>query len=159
MPGLPVSSLGIKKGDQLIVRESTSREIAQSPPRPIGGPGSATGVNPPRAQNEDPFMGRQALGDDYVQTDGGVLVHRVCLHSNYLLHRGLNYVQVVPDDNSCLFSSVGVVFEQDMSAAPRLRQRTCLSQNRSSQFNGPFTVVAAQRIRDDPDVYSDVLLG
>lgn len=83
-------------------------------------------------------MGRQALGDDYVHMEGGVLVHRVCPHSNYLLYRDLNSLQVVPDDNSCLFSSVGVVFEQDMSVAPRLRQRTCLPQKEKFSVQRSF---------------------
>ena len=40
-------------------------------------------------------------------------------------------IQVVPDDNSCLFSSIGVVFEQDMGAAPRLRQRALPPRSRT----------------------------
>jgi len=61
---------------------------------------------------------------DFVDVDGGVLVLRV-----------------VPDDNSCLFSSVAVVFEQDMKAAPRLRQ------------------VVADTIRNNPILYDDTFLG
>lgn len=32
------------------------------------------------------------------------------------------YYQIVPDDNSCLFSSVALVFEQGISKAPQLRK-------------------------------------
>ncbi|GJJ12658.1 hypothetical protein Clacol_006902 [Clathrus columnatus] len=105
IPELPVTALGITKGDQLIVTEISGRQTTQSPPRSFGGQTTAVGVNPPNASINQTLLGRQALGNDYVQTEGGVLIHRV-----------------VPDDNSCLFSSIGVVFEQDMSAAPRLRQ-------------------------------------
>lgn len=77
IPALPITSLGIKKGDQIIVTESISRGTTFSPVRPIGGTGSAAGVNPPKTSGEQSMLGRQALGDDYVQTEGGVLVHRV----------------------------------------------------------------------------------
>lgn len=50
-------------------------------------------------------------------------------------------LRVVPDDNSCLFSSIGVVFEGGMGAAQKLRQ------------------VVADTIKADPFEYSDVMLG
>ncbi|OCF35110.1 ubiquitin thioesterase OTU1 [Kwoniella heveanensis BCC8398] len=57
--------------------------------------------------------------------------------------RDAGYLQlrVVPDDNSCLFSAVGVVFEGEIEAAQRLRK------------------VVADAIRNDPFTYSDVMLG
>jgi len=126
IPQLPLSSLGLKKGDQLIVTQASGAGITHAPPPPVVSPTSAPGVNPPNVSSNVPINqpGKQALGDEYVPTDGGVLIHRV-----------------VPDDNSCLFSSVGVVFEQDMGAAARLRQ------------------LAADVIRSDPENYSEVVLG
>jgi ubiquitin thioesterase OTU1 len=63
-------------------------------------------------------------GPDYVEVDGGYLIHRV-----------------VPDDNSCMFASIALVFEQDMRKAPRIRQ------------------IVAEAIRRDPETWTDVILG
>jgi len=122
---LPLSSLGLKRGVQLLVTESSGGTISQAPHSKIT-PSPSTGLNPPKNSSQPPIAqpGKQALGDEYVQTDGGVLVHRV-----------------VPDDNSCLFSSIGVVFEQDIGASARLRQ------------------LVADAIRTDPETYSEVMLG
>ncbi|ETW86088.1 cysteine protease C88, partial [Heterobasidion irregulare TC 32-1] len=49
--------------------------------------------------------------------------------------------QIVPDDNSCLFSSIAVVFEQDISKASTIRK------------------IVADAIRNDPDTWSDAILG
>ncbi|BEI86209.1 hypothetical protein CcaverHIS002_0604960 [Cutaneotrichosporon cavernicola] len=54
---------------------------------------------------------------------------------------GFLQLRVVPDDNSCLFSAVSVVFEGDIEAAQKLRK------------------VVADAIRADPDTYSDAMLG
>ena len=32
----------------------------------------------------------------------------------------------MPDDNSCLFSSIALIFEQDMSKAQTIRKSECL---------------------------------
>ncbi|WVQ85009.1 hypothetical protein IAT38_007173 [Cryptococcus sp. DSM 104549] len=57
--------------------------------------------------------------------------------------RDAGYLQlrVVPDDNSCLFSAIGVVFEGGIEAAGRLRK------------------IVAEAIKDDPFTYSEVMLG
>ncbi|KAF8587425.1 OTU-domain-containing protein [Ramaria rubella] len=125
IPLLPVSSLGLKKGEQLIVTQASGTGIIHAPAT-VHATSSlpATGVPKP-AVGPPVFMpGKQAMGDEYVQIDGAALIHRV-----------------VPDDNSCLFASIGVVFEQDMGAAPRLRQ------------------LAANAIRNDPETYTEAMLG
>ena len=33
-------------------------------------------------------------------------------------------MQIVPDDNSCMFASVALIFEQNMQKAPVIRQST-----------------------------------
>nr|ODN89778.1 ubiquitin thioesterase OTU1 [Cryptococcus depauperatus CBS 7855] len=50
-------------------------------------------------------------------------------------------LRIVPDDNSCLFNAIGVVFEGSIEAAPKLRG------------------IVAEAIKRDPDTYSDVMLG
>nr|XP_018262141.1 ubiquitin thioesterase OTU1 [Kwoniella dejecticola CBS 10117]OBR84299.1 ubiquitin thioesterase OTU1 [Kwoniella dejecticola CBS 10117] len=57
--------------------------------------------------------------------------------------RDAGYLQlrVVPDDNSCLFSAIGVIFEGGIEAAQKLR------------------TVVADAIKEDPFTYSDVMLG
>ena len=59
---------------------------------------------------------------DFVEAgDGSVLVHRVRFlwHSGSLLIRPS---QVVPDDNSCLFSATALVFEQNIANAQGMRK-------------------------------------
>jgi ubiquitin thioesterase OTU1 len=47
----------------------------------------------------------------------------------------------VPDDNACLFSAVGLVFEGGIEGANCLRK------------------IVVDAIRKDPDTYSEVMLG
>ncbi|CAD6589595.1 MAG: ubiquitin-specific protease otu1, partial [Tremellales sp. Tagirdzhanova-0007] len=54
---------------------------------------------------------------------------------------GFIQLRIVPDDNSCLFSAIGVVFEGGVEGGEGLRN------------------VVADAIRDDPEAYSDVILG
>ena len=50
-------------------------------------------------------------------------------------------LRVVPDDNSCLFSAIAIVFEGGLEAAVGLRK------------------VVAEAIRNDANTWSDVVLG
>jgi len=52
-----------------------------------------------------------------------------------LVHR------VVPDDNSCLFSSIALIFEQDITKAPKMRQ------------------IVADGIQKDMETYNEAILG
>ncbi|KAJ3556450.1 hypothetical protein NM688_g2021 [Phlebia brevispora] len=65
-----------------------------------------------------------AGGPDSVEMDGGYLVHRI-----------------VPDDNSCLFSSIALIFEQDISKAQNIRK------------------IVADEIRQDALTWTDAILG
>ncbi|KAG8966258.1 ubiquitin-specific protease otu1 [Tulasnella sp. 419] len=121
VPSLPVESLGLQKGDQLIVG-AASGSTASTSNRSTTTSSANPHVNAPA------FLPRTAPkqetpSDVSVPVEGGTLVHRV-----------------VPDDNSCLFSSIGILFEQDMNAAPRLRK------------------VVVDQISKDPETYNDVLL-
>lgn len=68
--------------------------------------------------------------------------------------------QVVPDDNSCLFTSIGVVCYQDTGAAQKLRQGIVwlfvplLFINQAYLFP-----VVADAIREDVGNYTEVVLG
>jgi ubiquitin thioesterase OTU1 len=66
-------------------------------------------------------------------------------------------LRVVPDDNSCLFSAIGVVFEGGISAAQKLRTGEARPFVSVSVLT-PYTVVA-DAIKADPVNYSDVILG
>lgn len=104
LPDLPLSSLGIKPGDQIIV--------VQKPNPPPQAPAPA-----------------RSTGPDYVQTDdGSFLIHRV-RPSTSIRRLAPDAVspQIVPDDNSCLFSAVALVLTQDISQAPLMRKSTSLS--------------------------------
>jgi len=137
IPELPLSSLGLKQGEQIIVTEkspvggppitsqptspttTTTRSRAPAPVAPIGFPREVQQPLSPAAPSSS-----SSSGPDYVQTDGGYLVHRI-----------------VPDDNSCLFSSVALIFEQDLTKAQAIRK------------------VVADAIREDPTTWSDAILG
>jgi len=131
IPSLPASSLNLKRGEQLIVSAASgemgsSRSIQTLLPQAPQLPPTqdlSDSVSPLiPASAKTPQLPAEAA--DFVNVDGGVLVLRV-----------------VPDDNSCLFSSVAVVFEQDVKAAPRLRQ------------------VVADTISNNSILYDDAFLG
>jgi len=135
IPEQLVSTLNLSSGDQLIVIAASGGfppNSAASPPiSTFGQPTTLSQSRPSSAassiRREKPAIQagkRQAEPAEHVLTDGGALVLRV-----------------VPDDNSCLFSSIAVIFEQDMGAAGRLRQ------------------VVTDAIRNDPETYSDAFLG
>lgn len=50
-------------------------------------------------------------------------------------------LRIVPDDNSCLFSAIAIVFEGGIEAAQQTRQ------------------IVVEEIRNDPDTWPDVVLG
>ncbi|KAJ6597085.1 hypothetical protein DFH09DRAFT_111441 [Mycena vulgaris] len=149
VPELPLSSLGLSAGEQIIVSEiaepSGGVSRSHNPPASSSSPfltpmassgaraspaSSAPSSRPPaasRAPGPTPAPSTplaSASGPDAVETDGSFLVHRV-----------------VPDDNSCLFSSVALVFEQDIKKAQKLRQ------------------IVADGIRKDPETYNEAILG
>ncbi|KZV97038.1 OTU-domain-containing protein [Exidia glandulosa HHB12029] len=126
VPDLPISSLGLQRGEQLVVTEA--RGSSTSHHRATTSASSTAGAIKPAPAPVAPQVLKQvASSSDAVETvrvDGGVLVHRV-----------------VPDDNSCLFSSIGIIFAQDMSAAQQLRQ------------------VVATEIRKNELTYDEAVLG
>lgn len=145
IPELPLSSLGLAPGDQLIVVQKSgsaaaaaptpSSSSSSSPANPaytpaVGRPTTYTpssNSNPLTRQAGAPTRSTAIEDDgrpDYVAVEGGYLIHRI-----------------VPDDNSCMFASIALVFEQDMRKAPMIRQ------------------IVAEAIRRDPDTWSDVILG
>ncbi|KAF8917399.1 OTU-domain-containing protein [Mucidula mucida] len=113
IPELPISSLGLTPGDQIIVNDDPSR----APPPPAPAPAPAVIPRSTAAPTT-------SAAPEHVPTDGSFLVHRV-----------------VPDDNACLFSSVALIFEQDISKAAKMRQ------------------IVADGIRKDPETYNEAILG
>ncbi|KAJ6502351.1 hypothetical protein C8R45DRAFT_976340 [Mycena sanguinolenta] len=144
---LPISSLGLAPGEQIIVSETaedsgiarTTKPNSSSSPflQPVSssssraapaasapssrGPASAPS-RPTPATSVAPASA--SSGPDAVETDGSFLVHRV-----------------VPDDNACLFSSVALIFEQDMKKAQKMRE------------------IVADGIKKDPETYNEAILG
>ncbi|EGN93271.1 hypothetical protein SERLA73DRAFT_189819 [Serpula lacrymans var. lacrymans S7.3] len=131
VPELPLSSLGLKAGDQVIVSRKAGFTV-QSSATTTGrsdaissGSKLVSGISPrPETVSQQPQISSKATGPDSVATDGGFLIHRV-----------------VPDDNSCLFSSVAIVFEQDIAKATHVRK------------------IVADGIRSDMETYSEAILG
>ncbi|EIN07273.1 OTU-domain-containing protein [Punctularia strigosozonata HHB-11173 SS5] len=128
IPELPADSLGLKAGDQLIVNTKAGSvstavggAVASAPPsQPFGTPVPPAAAAP---QPRSTPLGRppKAASPDFVETEGGALI--------------------VPDDNSCLFSSVALVFRQDIGKASEMRQ------------------LAAEGIRGDPETFNEAILG
>ncbi|XP_006457987.1 hypothetical protein AGABI2DRAFT_148501 [Agaricus bisporus var. bisporus H97] len=131
IPELPYSSLGIMKGDQIIVSENSSSAPSHAPVQapfdaaPILASREPSRVSTTQANPISNPVPENLAGPDFVDTaDGNVLVHRV-----------------VPDDNSCLFSATALIFEQSISKAQDLRK------------------IVADGIRSDPDTYNEAILG
>ncbi|KAI6036305.1 hypothetical protein BKA83DRAFT_25937 [Pisolithus microcarpus] len=122
IPELPLSSLGLKPGEQIIVNQ---RPIAATVQVPTAGRTTvpiSQSLLPPAPQS---VATSPSTGPAYVEaSESGVLVHRV-----------------VPDDNSCLFSSVALIFEQDITKAQKMRQ------------------IVANGIQSDAETYNDAILG
>ncbi|KAK7020451.1 OTU-like cysteine [Favolaschia claudopus] len=145
VPELPLSSLGLSSGEQIIVSELADASGAARPAKPsqaassspflnpISTPQSNSSQSPPAAAPTSSRSTQSAAsvapastssGPAAVETDGSFLVHRV-----------------VPDDNACLFSSVALIFEQDMKKAQKMRE------------------IVADGIRKDPETYNEAILG
>ncbi|KAG6918114.1 hypothetical protein DXG01_016301 [Tephrocybe rancida] len=141
IPELPIESLGLKPGEQIIVSElpdttassaapypisnrSTTSPVSPGRPRPFGSSPPAAARSPGSAPASRSSAVPSLDGPDYVETDGGVLIHRI-----------------VPDDNSCLFSAVALLFEQSINKAPEMRK------------------IVAKGIREDPSKYTEAILG
>ncbi|KAI0035532.1 hypothetical protein K488DRAFT_43091 [Vararia minispora EC-137] len=135
IPELPISSLGLKNGDQITVTQKTSSTPAARPAAPplpsdpgasiINHPASAPLVDySTRPKTAYVPRGDNAPGSNYVRVEGGYLIHTI-----------------VPDDNSCMFASIALVLEQDMSQSPKIRK------------------IVADAILDDPETWSEAILG
>ncbi|WRT67983.1 uncharacterized protein IL334_004958 [Kwoniella shivajii] len=156
----PLSSIPITRGEQIIVtsnpslslssttststptsntqeRTTTSRIDATRTPTPapsikainesISAPSPITSTTPRRPESP--------LGSNDIPLETSDSVALPGRDAGFL------QLRVVPDDNSCLFSAIGVVFEGGIDAAQKLRK------------------VVADVIKNDPFTYSDVMLG
>ncbi|KAI0721108.1 OTU-domain-containing protein [Cerioporus squamosus] len=135
VPELPIDSLGLKTGEQLVAtqRASAGHQAFQAPRSsafPAPSPAAAmTGLTASQVRDTPapaPVARPGVKGGvpDYVPTSNGYLIHRV-----------------VPDDNSCMFSSIALIFEQDMSKAQAIRK------------------IVADAIRKDPIKWDESILG
>jgi len=122
VPELPLSSLGLQRGDQITVTlnpnsvtPTSNAKLPAPAPAPKAQPALSAPTSGPKATSKS---------DGFVETQTGTLVHRV-----------------VPDDNSCLFSSIAIIFQQDMAAASKMR------------------ALVIDQIQKDPETYSDAILG
>nr|KIR84278.1 ubiquitin thioesterase OTU1 [Cryptococcus tetragattii IND107] len=134
----PLSSIPIGRGEQLIVNSvpsgSSSKKapvIAQSPSTIVPAPVASNRTNAP------PILAAPLVSNASQDqgAEGGESVALPGRDAGYL------QLRVVPDDNSCLFSAIGIVFEGGIEAAQKLR------------------TVVANAIKDDPFTYSEVMLG
>ncbi|GJE90719.1 OTU-domain-containing protein [Phanerochaete sordida] len=130
IPELPLESLGLKAGEQLMVtqmRGATRPPPAANAVSDVAPAAPMTGLTRAQATGPStpaPAPSAPASGPDYVPTEGGYLVHRI-----------------VPDDNSCLFNAIALVFEQDMSKAQQVRK------------------IVAEEIKKDMDTWNEAILG
>uniref|UniRef100_V5EQE8 Ubiquitin thioesterase OTU n=1 Tax=Kalmanozyma brasiliensis (strain GHG001) TaxID=1365824 RepID=V5EQE8_KALBG len=128
---LSSADVGIRKGEQVIVaRKAGSRPISSY------GLGARTLQDGLTARAPSSTSSSSAAGAKSV-TDGSVSVAIPSSPSSRLS------LKVVPDDNSCLFNSVGYLFSQ------RLGSDVCKN----------LRETVASAIRSDPDAYPDIVLG
>ncbi|KAG6376503.1 hypothetical protein JVT61DRAFT_2496 [Boletus reticuloceps] len=140
VPELPLSSLGLQAGDQIIVNHKVPTATSTNPPAPTPASRPLAPAPAPARQTAAP----QSTGPASVPTSAGVLVHRV-----------------VPDDNSCLFSSIALVFEQDITKAQRMRQSKWSDRTLFRKWVD-VTVSCGSRRRwypSDLDTYNEAILG
>ncbi|KAI0647033.1 OTU-domain-containing protein [Trametes meyenii] len=134
VPELPIDSLGLQQGEQLVVTQRStgishgSGQPARSTTSPFPAPSPAaamTGLTASQARSPvSRAESAKSGGPEYVLTSNGYLIHRV-----------------VPDDNSCLFSSIALIFEQDISKAQSIRK------------------IVADAIQNDPIKWDEAILG
>jgi len=126
----PLSSIPITKGEQIIVTSVP----ASAQPAPI--PSVSTSDPAPSVKPmNDALSAPSPLAEQDVPVESAESVALPGRDAGYL------QLRVIPDDNSCLFSAIGVVFAGGIDAAPALR------------------ILVAEAIRADPDTYSDAVLG
>jgi ubiquitin thioesterase OTU1 len=130
VPELPFSSLGLKPGEQIIVGQNAGPSVSKRNPESNGGPvSSRSGNNATAIYPSVPMPPVQTLpkpsvpSQDHVEAEGGVLVHRVSIEYRTRVASYISpLLQVVPDDNSCLFTSIALIFQQDMAKSQQMRQ-------------------------------------
>jgi ubiquitin thioesterase OTU1 len=120
VPELPLASLGLLPSDQIIVvqKEGPSGSLA---------PSSTYSSEPAITASTTTPSSLPTISPDSVPVNGNFLVHRVRFLRTFLFtlscHISSVY-QIVPDDNSCLFSSIALVFKQDITKAHEMRKST-----------------------------------
>ncbi|KAL1663246.1 hypothetical protein EV715DRAFT_195843 [Schizophyllum commune] len=126
IPELPVSSLGLAAGEQIIVSETpggggSAPFQASAPQATPAAPAAATRAGAPSAA----VMPPSSNGPVHVEMrDGSFFIHRV-----------------VPDDNSCMFSAISLIFKQSIAHAQEIRK------------------IVAEGIRSDPVTFNEAILG
>lgn len=81
IPELPFDSLGLQRGDQIIVSEVPNPDThipSVQPPAPVGPVSRPTQPPPlPAANTRPPPRSQEPSGPDHVEVDGSFLIHRV----------------------------------------------------------------------------------
>ncbi|KAL1413133.1 ubiquitin-specific protease otu1 [Vanrija albida] len=131
-----LSTIPITRGEQLIVTAvpPTIKSPRLRRPSVKEQDAALSAPSPPR-DKPAPKPQLSPLEDGDVPVEASESVKLPGLDAGYL------QLRVVPDDNSCLFSAIGLVFEGGIGAAQSLRK------------------VVADAIKADPVNYSDVILG
>ncbi|WWC88636.1 uncharacterized protein L201_003549 [Kwoniella dendrophila CBS 6074] len=147
----PLSSIPITKGEQIIVTSAPSTTTSQAPSTSgnISTSSSSTSTGTPTPAPSIKAINETISAPSPVhptRPESPLAQNDIPLETNdsvALPGRDAGYLQlrVVPDDNSCLFSAIGVIFEGGIESAQKLRK------------------VVADAIKDDPFTYSDVMLG
>ncbi|KAK1925855.1 hypothetical protein DB88DRAFT_485387 [Papiliotrema laurentii] len=133
----PLSSIPITRGEQIIVTAVPAVPATNPVPEPRPAYTPAPSVKPMNDAISAPSPPRPQtpLAENDIPLENAESVALPGRDAGFL------QLRVVPDDNSCLFSSIAVVFEGGIQGGKALRQ------------------VVADAIRNDPDNYPDVVLG
>ncbi|CDZ97332.1 histone deacetylase 3 [Phaffia rhodozyma] len=123
-----LSSLKLSKNEQLLVSAATPSGSSTSS---IRAPVPSRSLDPPKPK---PFVPESIAPNTISASANNKAGDWVEVNGSYLV------LNIVPDDNSCLFSSVAQVFEGSIQAASKLRR------------------VVADTITADPITYSELIL-
>lgn len=171
IPELPIDSLGLKQGEQLMVTQkaeaSSARSSAAAPSSPPRAAPTAPMTGLTRSQVSEPVTpapsAPQASGPDYVETEGGYLVHRV---RRLCSHCQLSSINIDVVSYFRLYRTITHVYSHLLHL---YLSKTRIRRSRSGRVSPldplllhrltVYTPVVADEIRKDMVTWSEAILG
>ena len=77
VPELPAASLGLKSGEQIIVNEIAGSSVTITSPPPARTSNDISSLPSEQLVSARPLAPSNTSGPHFVETEGGILIHRV----------------------------------------------------------------------------------